>query len=163
MCMFEVSLEAFETFVKEGVEAIPGKFRSRITNVAFLIDENPTVEQRKQNKLRPHETLLGLYEGIPRPARGENYGGLVMPDRITIFKKPIETEALLLVEERFSNSIHVYTIAKSADAEKERVFRFEVRKLVMDTVWHEVAHHFGLGEERVEEREKEREKRRHKP
>ncbi|KKW11711.1 MAG: hypothetical protein UY50_C0008G0037 [Parcubacteria group bacterium GW2011_GWA2_49_9] len=127
--MFTVSLEEFESFVREGVEAIPAKFRSRIANVAFLADDEPTPEQRAENKLSPDETLLGLYEGIPHPARGEGYGGMVLPDRITIFKKPIEEEA------------------ETHD---------EVRKHVIDTVWHEVAHHFGLDEEAVERRERER-------
>ncbi len=149
--MFKVSLEEFESFVKEGVEAIPEKFRSRIKNVAFLIDQNPMAEQRKQNSLRPRETLFGLYEGIPHPARGEGYGGLLMPDKITIFKKPIEAEARLLTRVRFSDKVRTYAIA-----ERNKVFRREVRKLVVDTVWHEVAHHFGLTEENVEERERQR-------
>lgn len=127
--MFTVTLEEFEAFVREGVAAIPEKFRSLITNVAFLTDEEPTARQRAENSLSSEETLLGLYEGIPRPARGENYGGMVLPDRITIFKKPIESES---------------------------ASREEVRRCVIDTVWHEVAHHFGLDEEAVEKRERER-------
>ncbi|MSU56380.1 MAG: metallopeptidase family protein [Candidatus Taylorbacteria bacterium] len=127
--MCTVTLEEFEMFVREGVEAIPEKFRSRITNVAFLTDEEPTAKQRAENGLVPEETLFGLYEGIPRPARGEGYGGLVLPDRITIFKRPIEEDSCT---------------------------REEIRKHVIDTVWHEVAHHFGLDEEAVEKRERER-------
>ncbi len=111
--MFSMNLEEFEAFIREGVEAIPEKFRSRIVNVAFLADEEPTEAQRKENKLHSGETLFGLYEGIPHPARGEGYGGMVLPDRITIFKKPIEVEAALFVKEQFSNSIRSYTIAKS--------------------------------------------------
>ena len=129
--MLEVSKEEFESFVREGVDAIPVKFRSLIKNVGFLVDNEPTAEQRRQNQLRPGETLLGLYEGIPRPARGAEYGGLVMPDRITIFKKPIEAEG---------------------DTGEE------IRKLVIDTVWHEVAHHFGLDEREVRKREGHRKK-----
>lgn len=141
--MFSANVEEFESWVKEGVEAIPEKFRSRIANVAFLVDEEPTKEQRKQNRLRSNETLLGLYEGIPRPARGEGYGGLVMPDRITIFKKQIE-EAAIADMRQFGASAEV--------------FREMVRKLVIDTVWHEVAHHFGLDEVAVRQREKQRSK-----
>ena len=148
--MFEVSHEEFESFVVEGVQAIPEKFRALIQNVAFLVDDEPTEEQRKENHLHPGETLFGLYEGIPRPARGEEYGGLVLPDRITIFKHPIEEEANLCVEEQFSNSVHVYTLAKP------ELFKKEVRQHVIDTVWHEVAHHFGLDEDAVERRENER-------
>lgn len=144
-------LEQFEVLVNEGVEAIPDKFRMRIKNVAFLVGEEPTPLQRKQNGLHTDETLLGLYEGIPHPARGVEYGNLVMPDRITIFKRPIEAKARLLVQEGFSNSVRPHTIAKP-----EELFRDEVRRLVLDTVWHEVAHHFGLDEEGVERREQER-------
>lgn len=153
--MLTVSPEEFESFVKEGVEAIPEKFRARINNAAFLVHEKPTAEQRRQHKLRPRETLFGLYEGIPHPARGENYGGLVMPDRITIFKQPIEAEARFLTEEHFSKYLRPYVFAKWG-ALLEQAFRDKVRKLVIDTVWHEVAHHFGLDEEGVAERERQR-------
>ena len=129
--MFEVSREEFERFVGEGVEAIPERFRTLIENVAFLVDDVPTEEQRRENHLHPNETLLGLYEGIPRPARGEGYGGLVLPDRVTIFKTPIE---------------------EASDSKED------VRKYVIDTVWHEIAHHFGLDEAAVEKRELERQK-----
>lgn len=145
--MIKVSRKEFEAFVREGVEAIPEKFRSLIKNVAFLVDDEPTKEQREQNRLAPDETLFGLYEGIPQPARGEGYGGLVMPDRITIFKKPIEEEANLLTKEEFS---------QPRRPKLEEVFKKEVRRLVIDTVWHEVAHHFGLDEMTVERRESER-------
>ncbi len=129
ICMFQVTLEEFESFVREGVEAIPEKFRTLLSNVAFLIEDEPTEKQRRENNLHTHETLFGLYEGVPRPARGEGYGGLVLPDRITIFKKPTEEAA---------------------------GSREGVRKIVCDTVWHEVAHHFGLDEEGVARRERER-------
>ena len=144
----------FEEFVSEGVAAIPEKFRALIKNVAFLVADRPTVKQREQNNLRADETLLGLYEGVPRTARGEEYGGLVLPDRITIFKKPIEEEANLVVEEQFSNNRR-----PSAIARPEEVFKKEVRRHVIDTVWHEVAHHFGLDEAAVKQREVERETR----
>lgn len=151
--MFEASREEFEDFVGEGVEAIPEKFRSLIKNVAFLVNEEPSAEQRKQNHVGDDETLFGLYEGVPRPARGEEYGGLVLPDRITIFKKPIEEEATLLTDEKFSK------IGRPSDfAKREGVFRKYVQNIVSDTVWHEVAHHFGLDESAVERREEERER-----
>ena len=127
--MFAVSLEEFEAFVEDGVQAIPQGFRTRIKNVAFLIEDEPTLTQRRENGVAPHQTLFGLYEGIPRTARGEGYGGMVLPDRITIFKKPVEEAAQS---------------------------RAEVRDIVIDTVWHEVAHHFGLDEDAVERRERER-------
>ena len=149
--MYTISQKEFEGMVAYGVQEIPPKFRTRIKNAVFLTADEPTAVQRKEQGLKADETLLGLYEGIPHPARGVEYGNLVMPDKITIFKKPIETEANFLVEEYVSNSIRPYTIA-----EQEEMFRREVKKLVVDTVWHEVAHHFGLDEDAVERREKER-------
>jgi predicted Zn-dependent protease with MMP-like domain len=151
--MLTISREAFESFVREGVEAIPEKFRSRIRNVAFLVRARPTPEQRQQNHLARGDTLLGLYEGVPRTARGEAYGPFALPDRITIFKGPIEEEARFLLEERLGDFKHTFLAAQSEEA--ERLLRDEARRLVIDTVWHEVAHHFGLDEERVGKREKE--------
>lgn len=118
----------FEKLVNEGVEAIPEKFREKIKNVAFLIADYPTEKQLKENGVPEGDTLLGLYEGIPATERGEYYGmGETLPDRITIFQKPIEEEA-------------------DGDAEK-------VREVVKDTIWHEVAHYFGMSEKEVGERE----------
>lgn len=179
--MTSVSRKQFESFVRDGIEAIPEKFRSIIKNVAFLVGDKPTPEQRRQNRLTQNETLLGLYEGIPRPARGEEYGGLALPDRITIFKIPIEEEARFFAKEQFSFSMRSHTKAKpvktsegrspekisnteirsgepdaSGDSYREELFKAEVKQLVIDTVWHEVAHHFGLDEPAVEKRERER-------
>jgi len=139
--MFEVSQKEFETFVSEGVVAIPERFRHLIDNVAFLVDEAPTLEQLRENGIPEGDTLLGLYEGIPHTARGVEYGNLALPDRIWIFKRPIEAKAL---EDQ-----------DSPETSRD-VFREEVRRIVSDTVWHEVAHHFGLDEEAVERREWER-------
>lgn len=126
-----ISRKEFEEFVKDGVAAIPPRFRHVISNVAFLVDNEPTKEQLRENGIPDGDTLLGLYEGIPHTARGALYGNLALPDRIWIFKRPIEQ------------------IAKTRD---------EVRREVIDTVWHEVAHHFGLDEDAVERREDERDR-----
>jgi predicted Zn-dependent protease with MMP-like domain len=126
--------EEFEQLVAGEFErAIPEEFRSYIKNVAFLIEEEPSPELRQQEKLRPHETLLGYYHGIPVPMRGDWYGmGTTMPDTITLFQKPIEEVA------REENK--------------------EVARVVRETIWHEVAHHFGFDEARVRARERERKK-----
>src|SRR3989338_1139690 len=109
--MYTISQKEFEAMVACGVQEIPPKFRTRIKNAVFLTVDEPTAAQRKEQGLEADETLLGLYEGIPHPARGVEYGNLAMPDKITIFKKPIEIEATFLVEEYFSNSVRSYTIA----------------------------------------------------
>jgi len=121
--------EKFGEIVAEGIDAIPEKFLRKLSNVAIIIESNPTPEQRKKLKLQHNWTLFGLYEGIPQSARLGNYTG-VLPDKITIFQKPIEDEA-----------------------ESEE----EIKEIVRNTVWHEIAHHFGMDESRVckaEERRK---------
>lgn len=127
--------EAFEKLVAEEFPtAIPEEFRHKISNVAFLIEEEPSQELRKEEHLAENETLLGHYRGIPHTARGEYYGmGATLPDTITLFQLPIEEEAAEL----------------NAD----------VRQIIRDTIWHELAHHFGMDESAVRRRERELKKR----
>ncbi|MGC9602600.1 MAG: metallopeptidase family protein [Minisyncoccia bacterium] len=124
--------DAFEQLVgEEFPKAIPEKFRTMIHNVAFLIEDEPSQALRKQEGLGRNETLLGLYHGVPATARGDYYGvGGTLPDTITLFQKPIEENAL----------------AEGKD----------VRQVIRDTVWHEVAHHFGYDERQIRGREKRR-------
>ena len=120
----------FEKMVKAGIGAIPERFLRRLANVAIVIEDEPTPEQKRKMELREDEELFGLYEGVPLAERGSNYTG-VLPDKITIFKKPIKEEA---------------------------ESREEITEIVRDTVWHEIAHHFGMDEPRVEEAERRRAK-----
>ena len=116
---------------QEFERAIPAKFRPHIKNVAFLVDDEPPAEVRKVEGLQEDETLLGYYYGVPTPARGDWYGmGTTMPDTITLYQWPIERAAL-----------------------EEGV---PVGQVVRDTIWHEVAHHFGMDESEVRRREDER-------
>ncbi len=121
--------EEFEQLVATEFErAIPEKFRPHIKNVAFLIEDEPSAEVRRIEGLRPGETLLGYYNGVPTPARGDWYGmGTTMPDTITLYRIPIER----------------------ASAEDN----LPVAQVIRETIWHEVAHHFGMDEETVRNRE----------
>jgi predicted Zn-dependent protease with MMP-like domain len=123
---------AFEQLVAEEFpNAIPEKFRNIMHNVAFLIEDEPSQTLRKQERLGRNETLLGLYHGVPATARGDYYGvGATLPDTITLFQKPIEESALQEGK--------------------------EVRQVIRDTIWHEVAHHFGYDERQIRGREKKR-------
>ena len=86
-----MSREEFDTLVQEGFLLIPEKFRKRIQNVALLVEDEPSEEVRIREGLSEHETLLGLYQGIPATVRGDSYGiGPTVPDTITLFKLPIE-------------------------------------------------------------------------
>ncbi len=120
-----MSDEEFEKLVAEGMDAIPQEFIDKVNNVAVVIADFPTESQLQKVKARPGTTLFGLYEGIPQTKRGGNYSG-VLPDKITIFKIP-----LLCV----------------ADSEED------LRERVKNTVWHEIAHHFGLDHKRIHELE----------
>ncbi len=123
----EISDREFENMVKEGLDLLPERFSRRLKNVAVVVSTEPSFEQKKELGLRPHTSLFGLYEGVPQTERGSFYSAL--PDKITIFKRPILDFA---------------------------VDRKKVEKLVHETVWHEVAHHFGLNEQEVRERERKR-------
>lgn len=137
--------DALEILVAEEFpNAIPEKFRHLIKNTAFLIEDEPDEEVRAEYRLGPGETLLGLYRGVPHTARGEHYGiGPTLPDTITLYRLPLIEEAEALV-------------AEGREASLERALRRAVR----DTLWHEVAHHFGYDEHEVQHREHMREGRR---
>src|SRR3989338_6990742 len=86
--------EEFEKLVGEGFERLPKWVREKIKNVALLVEEEPSQEDRKAEGLGDDETLLGLYKGIPLSERGEQYGvGATMPDTITLYQNPIEQAA----------------------------------------------------------------------
>jgi predicted Zn-dependent protease with MMP-like domain len=119
--MHTVSQQEFEQIVSEGIDAIPDKYMERLNNVAFVVEDQPSEEQRRNSNLKPYQTLFGLYQGIPLTKRGANYN-LVLPDKITIFKKPLESASTSLKD---------------------------LKEKVRHTVWHEVAHYFGLGHQQI--------------
>lgn len=152
--------EEFEKLVaEEWPEAIPEKFRSKVTNVAFLVEDEPSPALRAEERLPPHVTLLGHYRGVPHTVRGDYYGvGQTLPDTITLFQIPIED----LAEQ--------YTIQKGSTArrrEDRANFQQEIRvpseeyivslrQVIRETIWHEVAHHFGMNEYEVRTNEAKR-------
>jgi predicted Zn-dependent protease with MMP-like domain len=124
-----MEFKKFEKLVNEGIKAIPEKFLKELENVDIVIEDEPTAYQLKKVKIKRGSVLFGLYEGVPMNKR---WGyGQALPDKITIFKKAIEN------------------YARSEE---------EIKEIVMNTVWHEIAHHFGMDEEMVRESEKKRRK-----
>ena len=115
----------FKKLVGEGMAAIPEKFLRKLDNVAIVIEDEPTPAQKKKLNIHSNWTLLGLYEGVSQTRRGANYNA-ALPDKITIFQKPIEREA----------------------RSKE-----DLKEIVKNTVWHEIAHHFGMSEYQVRQAE----------
>jgi predicted Zn-dependent protease with MMP-like domain len=116
--------EEFEEEVEAALELVPEEFQNYLEAVAVVVDDWPTAEQRRRVRLRPHETLFGLYEGVPLTQRSSGYN-LALPDRITLFQGPLEADA---------------------GPDRQRMRR-QVRRVVL----HEIAHHFGFGEERLRE------------
>ncbi len=111
----------FETLVVEALESLPEEIARYLNNVDLVVKQVPSPAQMRRVGLRPSQTLFGLYEGIPLTRRTTNYG-LVLPDRITIFQQPIEQAC-----------------------RTEQRIRAQVRR----TVIHELAHHFGISDERL--------------
>lgn len=123
--MYTVDDKAFEKIVAGAIDAIPTKYAKHIKNLAFVVEDEPSPAQRQKLQLRDHQTLFGLYEGVPLTGRSSNYN-MVLPDKITVFKRPIE----------WSANNHDELVQK-----------------VKDTIWHEVAHYYGLGHGRIHELE----------
>ncbi len=121
----------FERLVAEAVTALPAQMRREMKNVAIIIEQKPRRKKLREVGIRLHETLLGLYEGIPLIQRDSGYSG-VLPDKITIFKEPIEE-------------------LSGGNPEK-------LADLVREVVWHEIGHHFGLSDPELRHLEKERKK-----
>lgn len=119
-----MSHEEFEKLVAEGIDAIPPLYQKHLQNVAFIIEEQPTPDQAHRLNLFRGELLFGLYEGVPLPQRQGTTK--LLPDKITIFKNP----ALL--------------VSRSVE---------ELSEHVRHTIWHEVAHYYGLDHKRIHELE----------
>jgi len=118
----------FDLLVERACAKIPRRFRRRLANVAFIVETEPSPEQLRAARISAGHTLLGLYRGRPLTRRSVS-DGFVMPDQIVIFQGPHERLA--------RNPAHL-------------------EKLVEDTVWHEVAHYFGMDEARVRRAERRR-------
>ena len=115
---------AFEKLIDESFGLLPEHIRARISNVAILVADEPDDAVRRAEGLGGDETLLGYYQGVPLAERGSDYGvGMTLPDTITLYQRSIEEEA--------------------GDDHRE------VKRVIAETLWHEVAHHFGMDEEEV--------------
>lgn len=122
--MFEVSDERFQQLIDIAFDKLPAEHRDNVKNVAILYEQEPTPEQRVKLQLRHDQTLLGLYEGVPLSQRQ----GMtrVLPDKITLFKGPL-TREVAGEDELLSEIYH--------------------------TLWHEIAHYYGLDHQQIHELE----------
>lgn len=122
----DLSDEDFDRMITRAMDELPQEYIQGLDNVAILYADEPDDYQRDVSRLREHSLLLGLYEGIPLPKRGAGYT-FVLPDKITLFKRPI-----------------------LAVAGYDEATLFEQIKR---TLWHEIAHYYGLDHKRIHQLE----------
>jgi predicted Zn-dependent protease with MMP-like domain len=113
----------FAELVEEAVSEIPRRFRAAMKNVAVVVEQEPSQELLDEMEIEPGDTLFGLYQGTPLPERSWSYGN-ALPDRISIYQRPIEDGC---------------------------AGEDEIRDCVAETVIHEFGHYFGMSEEEIEE------------
>jgi predicted Zn-dependent protease with MMP-like domain len=124
--MLDVSDDQFDQIISKALDSLPKTHMSAIKNVAIVYEDEPTEEQRQELKLQCHETLFGLYQGVPLARRG-GLNNHYPPDKITIFKNPM--------------LMYVSTME-------------ELEEQVRHTLWHEVAHYFGLDHDQIHKLER---------
>jgi predicted Zn-dependent protease with MMP-like domain len=121
--MEAVSEDEFYDLVAEALESIPQKFHDRLENVELLVEDFPSWNTMRLAKVRSKWQLLGFYHGVPLTERTSGYN-LIAPDKISIYRRPIEAQV------------------ETAEA---------LRELVHRVVRHEVAHYFGIDDDRLVE------------
>lgn len=114
----------FEELVITALASLPPALQERISNVEILVKPWPTQAELREARVPSGHTLLGLYQGIPLTERTSGYN-LVPPDTITLYQGPLEA-------------------ATGGDLET-------LREEVRHTVIHEIAHHFGISDDRLHE------------
>lgn len=132
MVMIEMDDKQFAALLAEVMEEMPSEHMAAVKNVAIVYEDDPTPRQRQELKLQCDQILFGLYEGVPLTKRnGQTHFG---PDKITIFKNP----AL-----QYAHSLE------------------ELRREVKHTLWHEIAHYFGLNHAQIHHLERKSPRARH--
>ena len=121
--MRDMTRERFAGIVEDALRDIPRQFRAAMKNIAVVVEDEPSQDLLDELGLEPDDTLFGLYHGTPLTERGATYGN-VLPDRISIYRLPIE---------------------EACEDEDD------IRQCVAETVIHEFGHYFGLSEEEIEE------------
>jgi predicted Zn-dependent protease with MMP-like domain len=115
--------ERFQQLVVEAITLIPKRFRREMRNLALVVEEEPDPALLEEMDIEAPDSLYGLYQGTPLPERTWAFGN-ALPDRITLYQRPIEE-----------------------DCEDED----EIRAAIGETLIHEVGHYFGMSEEEIEE------------
>lgn len=124
--MIDVSDSQFDVLVSRAMDELPQDRIENLQNVAIVVEDVPTPDQVEKLKLRGDQTLLGLYEGIPLTKRNNGYN-FVVPDKITLFKHALSKRASTLPE---------------------------LKEEIKHTLWHEIAHFYGLDHDQIYRLEK---------
>lgn len=120
--MITLTDQEFDTLISRAMDELPQEYITGLDNVAIVYADEPNDDQVHKLQLRNDSLLLGLYEGIPLTQRGNSYT-FVLPDKITLFKLPI------------------LAVSHSEAELFEQIKR---------TLWHEIAHYYGLGHDRID-------------
>jgi len=123
-CVEIISDDLFQELIDQAFDSLPKMHRDRVQNVAILFADEPTPEQRYELELRHDQTLLGLYQGIPLSRRQGQVS--FYPDRITLFKLPL--------------------LSQAHDVPS-------LREAIRHTLWHEIAHYYGLNHDQIRDLE----------
>ena len=123
--MITVGNKQFDAMITKAMDELPQQYIVGLNNVVIVYEDEPTSEQRRRQNLQAWQTLFGLYEGIPLTRRGSGYN-MVLPDKITLFKLPLQNAS-----------------ANIADLQEH----------IKRTLWHEIAHYYGLGHDRIQQLE----------
>jgi len=121
--MMQLTDEQFDQIISRAMDELPQEYIKGLENVVIVQADDPTPEQLIKMKIDHDHVLLGLYEGVPLTQRGSGFSGM-LPDKITLFKHPI----LMIV------------------ANEGELF-----EQVKRTLWHEMAHYYGLSHDRMDE------------
>jgi predicted Zn-dependent protease with MMP-like domain len=122
--MHDITDQRFQELIDEALGELPQRSLDHLKNVAILFEDEPTEAQRQKLQLLPYQSLYGLYEGIPLPFRQGQQ--TTLPDRITLFKLPM-----------------LHSTHDEAGLKEQ----------IKHTLWHEVAHYYGLNHDKIHELE----------
>jgi predicted Zn-dependent protease with MMP-like domain len=112
----------FARLVARALDELPAEFREQMRNIEIVVEDEPSPEQLRENEIEPGDTMYGLYEGVPRTDYAADWAA--SPNRITLFRLPLQE-----------------------DFPDPRELENEVRL----TVLHELAHHLGIDDDRLDE------------
>jgi predicted Zn-dependent protease with MMP-like domain len=115
--------DTFQHLVARALDELPAEFQEKLDNVEVVVEDWPDRETMRLAGVRHPAQLLGFYHGVPQAKRTHSYG-LILPDKISIYQRPIE--------------MHNHTMAR-------------VQATVAHVLRHEIAHHFGISDERLRE------------